>query len=74
MLGLWMLQIANFPTFMGNSLVIDTINVTGPPRPRQGWPLTLLRCCPALELLQRNLQIDFIQSLNCFFKEICNWI
>ena len=25
-----MLQKANFPTFMGNSLVIDTINVTGP--------------------------------------------
>ena len=32
MLGLRMLQKANFPTFMGNSLVIDTINVTGPYR------------------------------------------
>ena len=30
MLGLWMLQKANFPTFMGNSIVIDTINLTVP--------------------------------------------
>ena len=30
MLGLRMLQKANFPTFMGNSLVMDTINVTVP--------------------------------------------
>ena len=30
MLGLRMLQKANFPTFMGNSLVMDTINLTVP--------------------------------------------
>ena len=30
MLGLRMLQKANFPTFMGNSLVIDTMNLTAP--------------------------------------------
>ena len=34
MLGLRMLQKANFPTFMGNSLVMDTINLTVPSKDR----------------------------------------
>ena len=36
MLGLRMLQKTNFPTSMGKSLVIDTINCTSPLQPLQG--------------------------------------
>ena len=70
MLGLRMLQKADFPTFMGNSLVIDTINLTVPlPGNSLRWPLTALRCCPTLQLPRRNLQIDFFNLWTVFSKK-----
>ena len=58
MLGPRMPAKPNFPTFIGNSPEIDTINQIVPLQALVVTP-SALWCCPALQLPQFSLQIDF---------------
>ena len=60
-----MLAKPNFPTFIGNSPAIDTINLTLPLRPCA----SALWCCPNLQLPQFCLQTDFSNIRLDFFED-----
>ena len=69
MLGRRMLQKANFPTFMGNSPVMDTINLTVP---LQDQPGDLSQPCgvvPHFNCSSADVEIDFFSLWIDFFEE-----